>query len=44
MWGVVLWLVYAPALREVKKTKANIKNANNLLNERKPLLEDYIII
>ena len=30
-----------PRSQGSKKTKANIKNANNLLNERKPLLEDY---
>ena len=30
-----------PRSQGSKKTKANIKNADNLLNERKPLLEDY---
>ena len=30
-----------PRSQGSKKTKANIKNADNLVNERKPLLEDY---
>ena len=30
-----------PRSQGSKQTKANVMNANNLLNERKPLLEDY---